>query len=376
MLIIGAGITGAMIADGLAASGLNIVIADKRGPAQGLRPQPAQPSCSTRSICRSSSWSAKSARPTPSVPGGGRGSRWTQSPRGFASLDVRDAPRRGLALSRGQSPRSRTNSPASTMARRAAGLASRYLNRKELRARFGLARSAALLSYDNLVINPRQATLALLKAACARKTTIYSPAKIVDIEANSEERDRHLQTNGRRIHCRHLIFATGYELPDHVPRRGHKIISTWAIATVQTTATPVARAVHNLGGFGPLSLPADNDGWTDHLRRRGRGILRRRQKRDALLETKDCNTLAAQARPPDSRRATPRSTSPGPDRSDQAPRACPASARSRKCRTAGSRSATAATARPMPGSRPTSSAARSPAGPMPMPTSTISDSRL
>ena len=34
------------------------------------------------------------------------------------------------------------------------------------------------------------------------------------------------------MRCRHLIFATGYELPDCVPRRGHKVISTYAIATV------------------------------------------------------------------------------------------------------------------------------------------------
>ena len=39
-------------------------------------------------------------------------------------------------------------------------------------------------------------------------------------------------SNGRRIHCDHLVFATGYELPKGVPRRHHKITSTWAIATV------------------------------------------------------------------------------------------------------------------------------------------------
>jgi glycine/D-amino acid oxidase-like deaminating enzyme len=35
VLIIGAGITGAMVADGLADAGLKVVIADKRGPAKG-----------------------------------------------------------------------------------------------------------------------------------------------------------------------------------------------------------------------------------------------------------------------------------------------------------------------------------------------------
>jgi glycine/D-amino acid oxidase-like deaminating enzyme len=111
-------------------------------------------------------------------------------------------------------------------------LASRYLNRKDVRARFRIARSAALLGYDSVLINPRQATLALLKAACARTATIYSPAEIVHIDATKRDVTA-TATNGRRIHCHHLIFATGYELPDCVPRRGHKIASTWAIATVR-----------------------------------------------------------------------------------------------------------------------------------------------
>ena len=38
--------------------------------------------------------------------------------------------------------------------------------------------------------------------------------------------------NGKRIRAHFLVFATGYELPDCIPRRGHKIISTYAIATV------------------------------------------------------------------------------------------------------------------------------------------------
>jgi glycine/D-amino acid oxidase-like deaminating enzyme len=230
VLIIGAGITGAMIADGLAASGLNIVIADKRGPAQGSTT--ASTALVQYEIDMPLIQLARKIGKTDAI------RAWRRSRLAVDSiaarlreLDVRDAPRRdslylaGNLLDKDELAREHDG-------RRAAGLASRYLNRKELRARFGLARSAALLSYDNMVINPRQATLVLLKAACARKTTIYSPAKIVDIEASSRSVTA-FADNGRRIHCRHLIFATGYELPDHVPRRGYKIISTWAIATVK-----------------------------------------------------------------------------------------------------------------------------------------------
>ena len=112
----------------------------------------------------------------------------------------------------------------------AAGLASSFLDRRALRARFGIVRSAALLGYGNLAIDPRKATIALLNAA-ARSTTIFCPVDIVDIAAKRSGVTA-TASNRRRIHCRHLVFASGYELPKHVPSRGHKIASTWAIATV------------------------------------------------------------------------------------------------------------------------------------------------
>jgi glycine/D-amino acid oxidase-like deaminating enzyme len=37
--------------------------------------------------------------------------------------------------------------------------------------------------------------------------------------------------SGPAIRARHLVFATGYELPEGVPRKGHGVVSTWAIAT-------------------------------------------------------------------------------------------------------------------------------------------------
>ena len=116
-------------------------------------------------------------------------------------------------------------------ARRAVGLASHYLDRKTLRVRFGLARQAALLGYGNLTIDPRKATLAFLRAATSHKTKIFAPVEIVDIQTKQAGITA-TAADGKHIHCRYLVFATGYELPDRVPRRGHKISSTWAIATV------------------------------------------------------------------------------------------------------------------------------------------------
>jgi glycine/D-amino acid oxidase-like deaminating enzyme len=230
VLIIGAGITGAMVADGLADAGLNVVIADKRGPAKGSTP--ASTALVQHEIDTPLIHLIRKIGKTKAV------RAWRRSRLAvdaiaarLGELDVRDVRRRASLYLAGNLL-DRRELGRENDARKAAGLASRHLSGTDLRAQFGIARSAALLSYDSLLINPRQATLALLKAACARRTTIYAPVEIVGIDATKRGVTA-TAANGRSIRCRHLVFATGYELPKHVPRRGHKIISTWAIATVR-----------------------------------------------------------------------------------------------------------------------------------------------
>ncbi len=229
VLVIGAGITGAMVADCLAEAGLKIAIADKRGPAKGASTASTalvQHEIDTPLIHLSRKIGKADAIRA-----------WRRSRLAVDAIAARLGELDGFDVARRDSLYLAGNLldedelAREHDARKASGLASRYLNRKDIRERFGIARSAALLSYDTLAINPKQATLALLKAACARKTTIYCPAEIVDIDANARSVTA-TAANGRRIRCRHLIFATGYELPDCVPRRGHKVISTYAIATV------------------------------------------------------------------------------------------------------------------------------------------------
>lgn len=230
VLIVGAGITGAMIADRLAADGLNVVVVDKRGPAKGattastalVQHEIDQPLIRlSRKIGKADAVRA-----------------WRRSRLAvdaiaarLGELGVRDVERRNSLYLAGdvldQNELLREHE-----ARHAAGLASRYLGRRELAARFHILRSAALLSYDILVIDPRRTTAALLKAACANEARIFAPTEISDIEA---KRTGVIATekHGRQIHCRHVVFATGYELPFAVPKGIHKIVSTWAIATAR-----------------------------------------------------------------------------------------------------------------------------------------------
>jgi glycine/D-amino acid oxidase-like deaminating enzyme len=229
VLVIGAGITGAMVADALHDSGLRVAVVDRRGPAKGSS------TASTALVQYEIDLPlTKLARKI-----GQRDAEraWRRSRLAvdaimarLRELEVPDTATRDSLYLAGDTL-DRDGLMREHKARRAAGLACTFLERRELRARFGIARSAALLGYGNLAIDPRKATIALLNAAAAQNTKIFCPVDIVDIAA---KRNGIIATasNGRQIHCRHLVFATGYELPKNIPAKGHQIISTWAIATI------------------------------------------------------------------------------------------------------------------------------------------------
>jgi glycine/D-amino acid oxidase-like deaminating enzyme len=100
-----------------------------------------------------------------------------------------------------------------------------------LRERFGISGRGALLGYDDLVIDPRETTLALLRASITAGARVIAPARIVEINAKKSGVTA-IAANGRRIHARHAVFATGYELPKGVHHPDHQLVSTWAIATI------------------------------------------------------------------------------------------------------------------------------------------------
>jgi glycine/D-amino acid oxidase-like deaminating enzyme len=229
VLVIGAGITGATVADALATTGLKVTVVDKRGPAKGSTT--ASTALVQYEIDTPLTKLALKIGKTDAI------RAWRRSRLAVDALAARVAElgvpdvvgrnslflagdgldKEGLAREHG--------------ARRAAGLITLFLDRKALGARFGIARQAALLAYGDFALDPRKTALALLNAAIAHNARIFAPVEIVDLDAKKNGVTA-TTDKGRRIHCRHLVFATGYELPNQVPRKGHKIISTWAIATV------------------------------------------------------------------------------------------------------------------------------------------------
>lgn len=231
VLIVGAGITGAMIADVLTQLGLEVVVADRRrDPVKGstvastalVQYEIDTPlSKLTRKIGRDDAIRAwrRSRLAVEAVAGR------------LGELKVPDVERRnGLYLA--GDTLDADGLAREHAARRSAGLPDCLLSRRQLKERFGISRSAALFGYGNLTIDPRKAAHALLAEAVRNGARVIAPAPIADIACHARGATATTE-GGHEIRCRHLVMATGYEFPKFVPMRGHKIISTYALATVR-----------------------------------------------------------------------------------------------------------------------------------------------
>jgi glycine/D-amino acid oxidase-like deaminating enzyme len=110
------------------------------------------------------------------------------------------------------------------------GLSSEYLDRSTLRHHFGISRAAALLSHGNAEANPVALTAGYLRQAIRDGARFHAPHKVIDIHAT-----RHAVTllleEGLELQARHAVLCTGYELAKIVPAQGSRTCSTWAIAT-------------------------------------------------------------------------------------------------------------------------------------------------
>lgn len=229
MVVVGAGVSGALIAETLSEAGLNIVIVDRRGPAEGstaastamLQYELDTPLTlmaerigreKAERIWRRSRQSVDALRERTerlglAVDGATRGSIYLDG-------NVLDAD--GLAVE--------------ADARRRAGFEVELLKPAAVQERYGIKGRHALIGFGNYSADPRRLTAGYLNVALARGARFYAPVDICDI-APTGEGVTLVSARGPRIRARHVVMATGYEMMKGIPRKGNKIISSWSIAT-------------------------------------------------------------------------------------------------------------------------------------------------
>lgn len=230
VLVVGLGVSGAMICETVTAAGRQVVGIDRRGPGKG----------STAATTALVSFELDMPLSLLSGKiGKDRAERaWRRSRLALANLKARIEE---LAIPCGLAERPSIYLAGNMLdgpgleeeerRRRAAGLHASYMRRPALQAGFGIDHAGgALISADNLVLDPRKLTGKLLLAAAARGAVFYAPAEATAFET-ARESIQVTTANGPVITANAVILATGYELAGIVPASNHRIISTWAIAT-------------------------------------------------------------------------------------------------------------------------------------------------
>jgi len=229
VLVVGAGISGALIAYSLAREGHRVAVIDRRGLLTGSTPASTalllfeidtplihlKREIGTRPAERA--W-LRSKAALDALYKLTRDERIDASmslhPSVYLAGNVLDA--RGLAKE--------------VRARVRIGLPSQYLDRRELRARFDLSRAAAIASADSVAADPRALASGFLRRAQQLGARLFAPHEIVDIQSGKRAASA-VTKDGFTIESRQIVLCTGYELPKIVPTRGHSIASTWVIAT-------------------------------------------------------------------------------------------------------------------------------------------------
>jgi glycine/D-amino acid oxidase-like deaminating enzyme len=229
VVVVGAGITGALVAEAATAMGLDTVVLDRRPPALG--------STAASTALLQFEIDTPLVRLTEEL-GADRAARaWLRSFRAVADLGglvqrlqipCAFRPRRALYLA--GNDLDATELAKECRQRRAIGLPSEFLSHAQLKAYASLDRDAALLSDGAADVDPTSLTVGLLRHAIANGCRLFTPIQLAEV-APLQHKVEMVTNGGIELEAKALVFATGYELADGIPTAGHRRTSTWAYAT-------------------------------------------------------------------------------------------------------------------------------------------------
>jgi glycine/D-amino acid oxidase-like deaminating enzyme len=122
-------------------------------------------------------------------------------------------------------------------ARAECGLPSQWIDEKELKSRLAVQGDAAIVSGDSAKVDPVRFALGFLERAIASGTRCFGNVEVIGLHPCGESVIATTKS-GPKISARHVVFATGYELPEYLSAPGGEIASTWVVATVQQPLGP------------------------------------------------------------------------------------------------------------------------------------------
>lgn len=229
VLVVGAGVSGALIAESLASAGLKVVVVDRRGPAVGS------------TIASTAMLQYELDTPMINMTeriGRDRTERlWRRSRLAVDALRERterlgiaaDAVTRGAIYLDGN-VLDADGLAREADARRRAGFEVELLKPAAVKARFGISGRHAILSFGNYTADPRRLATGYLNAALAQGARMYAPVEIVSVDPSATGVVVRT-TEDVEVRAGHMVVATGYELMKGIPRKGNKLVSSWSIST-------------------------------------------------------------------------------------------------------------------------------------------------
>lgn len=229
ILIIGAGISGALIGELLSAQGFSVILIDRRGAMLGSTP------ASTALVLYEIDTPILSLRRRIGEERSVRA--WRRSRLAVDNLFYRtdllgircDMERRNSLFLAGDLL-DEAKLAREGEARRHAGFETVFLKGGELRKSYGISRPAALLSFGNVALNPRLLTGGYLRAAIANGAKVIAPEEVIELSERKTGVTA-VTKSGKKISAHAAIYASGYELPRVLREKSLRIESTFVLAT-------------------------------------------------------------------------------------------------------------------------------------------------
>ena len=228
-VIVGSGISGALVAQALVKPGKSVLIVDKRQPVGGSS------IASTAMIQHEIDVPLHQLQKLIGEEQANRA--WQRSAKAVLkledivrSLEISCSMKRKKALYLAGDQVGSRGLNTEIEARKNAGIEARFIDKTELKKLYGIERTGAILSDISASANPGQLTAGLLRYAAKQGAEIVSGVEITDMKSLGQEVV--LATGeGKLICAENVVFCTGYEFLKNVANKKHEIISTWAMAS-------------------------------------------------------------------------------------------------------------------------------------------------
>jgi glycine/D-amino acid oxidase-like deaminating enzyme len=227
--VIGAGITGAMVADRLSRDGFDVVVLDRRSVCSGSTP--ASTGLLQYEIDTPLTALSKLVGPDHANHAYRRScDSLAEFERLVGSLDDDCAlmPRPSLYLA--CEPDDDAELRAERAARAAIGIECEFLSASDLKCQYDIDRPAALRSMRAMDVDPYRLALSLLRRAKSNATRVFATTEVDRYEP--DDAGITLVTKaGPRVRAKRVVFGTGYETPAFLDQTICRFKSTYALTS-------------------------------------------------------------------------------------------------------------------------------------------------